>query len=142
MLCMTTPDKAVPPGALESVGGFVWWYADLLDERGNGVVVIPSWGLPFLPGYAAAARSGKGVQACSRPSLALSIYKQGRPAFYLLQETAPESASATGHHVRFGDSEFLFENGSLRATLDLPVSGGRLEGTIVCLLYTSDAADE
>lgn len=117
-------------GALAARGGFSWWYADLVDDAGNGVVLIPSWGLPFLPGYASAARKGAAPTAGSRPSIALSVYENGRCAYYLLQEIAPDQASHHGHALRFGNSVFDFGNGALDARLDLEAPGGKLTGTI------------
>ncbi|MBN2799886.1 MAG: hypothetical protein JXX28_12140 [Deltaproteobacteria bacterium] len=119
------------PGALDAPGGFAWWYADLLDDSGNGVVLIPAWGLPFLPGYAGAARRGAAPPPLRRPSLAVSVYQGGRPAYYLVHELRPQDTSRDGHALRFGDSTLEFDRGSLRAVLDLPGPGGRLKGEVL-----------
>lgn len=130
MLRITNPSDTPLPGALQSPGGFSWWYVDLLDDRGNGVVAIASWGLPFLPGYASAARRGKAREAGERPSIALSIYEAGVCVYYLLQELPPDQAAADGHSLTFGRSTLAFTNGSLDARLDLDGPGGRLQGTL------------
>ena len=125
MLSLTRAD--VPPrrATLDAPGGFSWWYGDIVDAAGNGLVVIGAWGLPFLPGYAAAARRGAPERAGSRPSLNLALYEAGRPVAYLLQETPGEWVSDTCW--RFGDSVLTSEivNGErrLHATIDCPVAG-------------------
>ena len=53
MLSLTSPDTPLDRTLLDVAGGFAWWYLDLVDERGDGLVLIWSFGLPFLPGYAA-----------------------------------------------------------------------------------------
>ncbi len=131
MLQVREPDEHVLDGAFEAPGGFAWWYADVLDDHGNGVVAIPSWGLPFLPGRTSAARRGAAVAALERPGLALSVYEGGREAFYLLQELPADQAGHDGHEVRFGRSLFAFRNGGLQASIDLDVPGGRLRGELV-----------
>lgn len=131
MFCIPDPGDDVLEGSIDSEGGFAWWYADLLDAHGNGLVLIPSWGLPFLPGYADAARRGCAPPARQRPSLAISLYEAGRPAYYLLQELQPGEASRQGHVLQFADSTLSFGNGSLHAALDLDAPGGRLRGTVV-----------
>jgi carotenoid 1,2-hydratase len=65
----------------------MWWYAEVLDEQRSGLVLIWSFGLPFLPGYMASNRGGLvGQTPRQRPSLNLALYEQGRPSFYLLRE--------------------------------------------------------
>lgn len=130
MLRITNPEDPVLAGAVESGGGFAWWYADLLDHQGNGLVLIPAWGLPFLPGYASSARDGTPQVAESRPSVALSVYEAGRCAYYVLQELEADEATRDGHVLSFGDSTFHFANGSLDASIDIEAPGGRLTGEI------------
>lgn len=130
MLRVREPEDAVLEGAFETPGGFAWWYADVIDGAGNGIVVIPSWGLPFLPGHTDAGRRGVAAAARERPALAFSIYAAGREAFYLLQELPADAASCTGHDVRFGRSRFTFRNGGLDAVLDLDTPSGPLQGEL------------
>ncbi len=130
MLSITDPDSAPLAGSLDAPGGFAWWYADLLDDRGNGLVLVASWGLPFLPGRASAARRGAATPARDYPSLALTVLEGGEPVFYLLQALPVGQVERTGGHVRFGRSTLHFENGGLDGQLDLDAPGGRLVGVV------------
>jgi hypothetical protein len=78
---------------VERAGGFAWWYADIVDDHGNGAVLIWSWGLPFLPGLLDATRKGKAQAAAGWPSLNLAFYRDGRQEYYLLQQFDPAEAS-------------------------------------------------
>ncbi len=97
-----------PQSALDSAGGFVWWYVDLIDEFGNGAVCIWSFGLPFLPGLASSARRGNPIQPSARPSWTLSVFKDGKQDFYLLSEHDPSDCSWDPEqgHWRFGETHF------------------------------------
>lgn len=86
MITLGDPCKPLETALMDAPGGFAWWYLDLVDEQGNGVVVIASFGLPFLPGYSSAARAGNAPAAGDRPSLNIVCYHNGRTTFYLLQE--------------------------------------------------------
>ncbi|HEY5957751.1 MAG TPA: hypothetical protein VIV60_14405 [Polyangiaceae bacterium] len=118
--------------ALESPGGFAWWYLDLLDATGNGLVVIWALGLPFLP------ESRKEFAAVARPSVNVALYRSGREALYLLQEHPPEEfrGLSSDGAMRIGRSHFEVERSSaeltLRATLDEAAPDGlsRLRGSI------------
>lgn len=119
-------------------GGFAWWYADLIAPSGDGAALIWSYGLPFLPGYAGAARRGQPERPRARPSVNVVAYRAGRPSVYLLQEYAEAEADGiadTGVQ-RIGACRFArwVENGRLRldAELDcaLPGGGERLTGTL------------
>ncbi|HQE16629.1 MAG TPA: hypothetical protein PLD01_16380, partial [Mycobacterium sp.] len=90
-LCST--ELAPDPGVLESPGGFTWFYVDLVDERGCGATVIWSWGLPFLPGYAHAARIGRPERPIDRPSVNVAVYGPDGERFYLLTEIPPDACS-------------------------------------------------
>jgi hypothetical protein len=124
--------------SLKAQGGFLWWYVDLVDETGDGVVVIWSFGLPFLPGYAEAARRGQAPAARQRPSLNVAVYRDWELDCYLLQEYEPEEVDweADEGCWRFGNSRmFRAENGGERRVtveLDCPVPGSddRLIGTV------------
>lgn len=80
MIEMSQLGSAFLDSVVAADGGFVWWYADLLDEAGNGLVVIWSLGLPFLP------NTRLGGAATQRPSISFAYYPRGLPGFYLLQE--------------------------------------------------------
>lgn len=134
------PEDGVPRALLERAGAFAWWYADLVDERGDGLVLIWSWGLPFLPGYAGAARRGAPQRPVDRPSVNVVLYRAGRPAFYLLQEHPADGAfphpGDLSLEQRIGRCRFVRETRagrlSLVATLDCAVPGtdARLTGTV------------
>jgi carotenoid 1,2-hydratase len=85
---------------LRAPGGFAWWYLDLVSPDGDGLVLIWSYGLPFLPGYADAARRGEPEVPVARPSVNLVVYRQGKPVFYLLQEHDPDPPSLSGCGTR------------------------------------------
>ncbi|MEZ4235953.1 MAG: hypothetical protein R3F59_07270 [Myxococcota bacterium] len=94
------------PGRTGARGGFAWWYLDLVDEAGDGVVAIVSLGLPFLPGYASSARAGRAPEARERPSVCLAVVRGGRPWFWALHETDPEDVRWEPGLVRLGGSRF------------------------------------
>ncbi len=137
MLSIGAPEQALCADAIEAPGGFAWWYADLVDGAGNGLVLIWAFGLPFLPGRESRARRGEGRPGRSRPSLAISVYEAGRPSFYLLQEYDEDDADVdfdTGR-CRLGNSRFWSrEEGGRRrvdVSLDLPVpASARLTGSL------------
>jgi carotenoid 1,2-hydratase len=114
---------------LSSPGGFFWWYADLVDADGRGMVLIWSFGLPFLSG------SRDGQPARERPAVSLALYEGGRPVCYLLQTYDPAEVSWQGPSlVRMGGSVFRVDvnagAASVSATLDMPVvGGGRVRGS-------------
>lgn len=125
MLFLCRPESAIDPSSLERPQGFAWWYADLLNDAGDGMVLIWSFGLPFLPGPTPVPRE--------RPALNVALYRAGRPAFYLLQECA---ASWEGERWTFDRSTFerSLAEGSWRldVRLDcaLPGTRDRLRGTV------------
>lgn len=115
---------------MQREGAFAWWYADLVDDRGRAMVLIWSFGLPFLPASRACPRPA------DRPSLSLALYEGERPSFYALEAYAPADAAwRPGGEVRLGRSRFVLdmddEAVQLRVELDLSVpGGGRLRGTV------------
>lgn len=120
---LPTPVAAVPVGAhATSPGGFAWWYVDLVDEHGDGIVVIAAAGLPFLPGYAAAARSGDAPRPIDRPSLCVATVSSG---FWALHELPPSEVTWEPGRVRLGSSELTIEIGERRVRV-----AGRLAGTL------------
>lgn len=138
LLTLTAPERPLDRALLDARGGFAWWYLDLLDSERSGVVMIWSFGLPFLPGYLSAARSGRPERPRDRPALNVVIYERGRPMLYLLEEHAPDEASWSldGTRFRFGRSEIessvVDGRRIVRAALDctIPGSSERLRATI------------
>lgn len=129
----------VSPDLLASPGGFVWWYVDLVAPGGDGAVLIWSYGLPFLPGYAGAARRGAPQTPAARPSVNLAVYRRGVPSFYLLQEYPSAGAdvvSGLSSEQRIGRCVFRRSLDKLRCTVDaeidceLPGGAGRVTGTV------------
>jgi hypothetical protein len=130
MLSLAAEHAGDLPRILQCRGGFAWWYADLVDDRGNGVVLIWAFGLPFLPGARRAAPAG------SRPCVSLAVYEAHRPSFYLLQ-TYPAGAAQLQEPglLRLGASSFRLQRDAraarLEVALDLPLpSGDRLTGSM------------
>lgn len=138
LIRLTSPDRPLDRELLHARGGFAWWYLDAVNAEGDGVTLIWSFGLPFLPGYESAARRGDGQAPRDRPSLNVVAYRGGREAFYLLQEYAPHDAtwSEGGTRWSFGDSvlESRVEAGTreVRVSLDCPIPGTdeRLRGEV------------
>lgn len=135
------PQVVSPPRECAQGEGFLWWYLDLVDAHGNGVVLIWSWGLPFLPGRIHARRAQRPEPAHTAPSLNVVCYRNHREDFYLLQRLAPEDAhwdqEADGHHTwRWGRTVISSSRESgqvcLRVALDVdvPTSSSPLRGTL------------
>lgn len=137
LISMSNPAEDLDPSLLDARGGFAWWYLDHVDDRGDGLVLVWSFGLPFLPDYTGAAREGRGQPARQRPSLNLVLYEAGRPSFYLLQEYAPDACEWAPDRWRFGDTRLRLERDPRRtrlvADLDcpLPRSADRLTGRVL-----------
>ncbi len=123
MLDLLTPQIKIDPEVLKKNGSFAWWYLDLLDENGDGLVLIWAFALPFLAGSGASSE---------RPSLALSVYKDGQAEFVLLTELEHGEFSEQGW--RMGRSSFAQEsrNGTrhLLVELDIDTPKGPVTGTI------------
>ena len=135
MITLDDPSRSPLTTDLLKPGGFAWWYAELLSDDGDGVVLVWSFGLPFLPGLAREARRGRPLPPGARPSLNVAVYRSGKPAFYALREIAPESVTWDGDgRCRFGDTEIVSEahgtGRTVQVRLDLPTAGGRLRGHI------------
>ena len=143
MITLSSADRAPDPAVLHSPGGFTWFYVDLVDDQGGGATIIWSWGLPFLPGYASAARGGRPELPIARPSVNVAVYGGGRERFYLLSELSPGQCrwDEDGRSWRLGDSTFSWTDtaGSagaaptrvLQANLDLALpTGGRATGSL------------
>jgi carotenoid 1,2-hydratase len=112
MIDIGSSRQEMHPRFLEAPGGFAWWYVDLVTPEGDGLVLIWSYGLPFLPGYAAAARRGRPQAPRGRSSLNVVLYERGLPVFYLLQEYGTERKE---------------ERGKRKEVLQLTDRGARLE---------------
>lgn len=139
VLGLTSPLTKVDPELLGRAGAFAWWYLDLVNERGDGVVLIWSWGLPFLPGIASSARKGDPQVPLDRPSVNIAVYERGVARFYLLQELPSDMVSweSGQDRWRFGDCEIQFHQlgqgrGRISVELDCVVPGmaERLTGSI------------
>lgn len=143
MIELGSAHRAPDPAVLGSAGGFTWFYVDLVDDHGNGATVIWSWGLPFLPGYAGAARAGRPELPADRPSVNVVVYQDGRERFYLLSEIPRDDCewSADGRSWRLGGCTFSWSDTpgppgcgptrALRADLDLALpTGGRATGQL------------
>jgi hypothetical protein len=147
MITLTPPGPALSRATLDTAGGFCWWYADVVDDHGNGVVVIAGFGLPFLPGLAGAARAGQPVTPSSRPSVNLAVYEAGRCTWYGLVELPPSTSSwdsdvgdagddgdGVVEEQRFGASRFTRrvqgDVAEFEARLDVALPCGRARGTI------------
>ena len=108
LLSVASSGSGLSPRLLRAPGGFLWWYLDLVDDTGDGLVVIWSFGLPFLPGYTEAARRGRPQMPKSRPSINVATYRQRKLDFYLLQEFDPTDVewnrTDSGDRWRFGRS--------------------------------------
>ncbi len=114
-----------------------------MDGQGRGATVIWSWGLPFLPGYAGAARAGRPELPVDRPSVNVVVYGEGRESFYLLSELPSDQCfwGADGRSWRLGDCAFRWvdEPGAdgtpttrtLHGDIDLDLpTGGRVTGRL------------
>lgn len=148
MLTLTPAGRSLDPATLTTPGGFCWWYGDVVDADGNGVVVIGSFGLPFL------ARRGELDVPQQRPSLNVAVYERGICTFYALQEfaaaTGADAAEAglqetcsrtdgdphtgSGARWRFGATVLSYDvvdgEGRFGADLDLTLPVGRIRGRI------------
>lgn len=107
--------------ALHTPGGFLWWYVDIIDEYGNGLVLIWSFGLPFLPNYAKKSRNNNPQSPQERPSLVISIYKNFKLDCYLFQEYQPKEVFWNETEWRFGASHFQQNDDRLSISLALPI---------------------
>lgn len=106
-------------------GAFHWWYLDLLDRDGNGVVGIWSAGLPLLPGDPLRRLPEQ------EPSLNLCIYKDWRLEFYLLQRY-PATDAGWEFPLRMGANTLHRTEDGLILQIDAPLPGsdGRVRGEL------------
>ncbi len=122
---------------IKAPGGFAWWYLEVLDDARSGLVMIWSFGLPFLPGYMSLTRSGRQELPEDRPSLNVAVYEEGRLIYYVLHEFEPDDVTWDGAgHWRFGQTEITQrdEDGTryVDVDLDCPVHamGAPLRGRV------------
>lgn len=136
LIAVSDPERALARDRFDVPGGFAWWYADMVDGAGNGLVAIWSFGLPFLPGHLSGARRGQAARPSARPCLNVVIYRARRPSFYLLQEYEAGDAEWDGDRWRFGRSriESVVHRGLRRTHLaldcDVPGADRRLTGEV------------
>lgn len=132
MISLAPTFPGPPRDLLDHEGGFLWWYAEALDASGSGVVLIWSFGLPFLPHWAGPARRGVRAALRTRPSLNVAVYERGRLDGYWLEELLPEEASWDEDEAwRFGASRIAFRR-----------PNGRLEVHASLALRTPGATEE
>lgn len=142
MLQRTHPDTNPHEDALLRPGGFAWWYVDLVDEKGDGLVLIWAWGLPFLPGLARDAREGRPTLPRARPALSFALYEGGVCTCYLLQEFDEDDVqSDLRSRFQIGGATLEIhrrakdkwpENIDIHAIFDLAIPGseGRVRGEL------------
>jgi hypothetical protein len=119
---------------MQTPGAFCWWYADLVDDHGDGVVLIWSFGLPFLP------QARKRRTPAGRPALNVVMYRRHREEFYLLQELGPAEAAFSSRlgfsSWRLGETRITSCERDGRVVLDaavdapVPASASRLTGRV------------
>lgn len=126
MIQLTDATLAPAESHWQQPGGFCWWYAEAGDDAGNGIVLIWSFGLPFLPGHASTIRQGQGTLPRERPSLNVVVYKAGKPAFYVLRQ-AREAVWDGDGRWQFDEThiESVQTDGALalHVELNVPVAG-------------------
>ncbi len=146
MLTLTTAGQALDRRCLSSEGAFCWWYGDVVDGEGNGVVVIGAFALPFLE------RRDTPTMPASRPSITVAVYERGICTFYALLELSDRSTDSKrdgvlqetcswrgaapdrgeGERWTFGKSTLGYDiadgKGRFFADLDLETPTGSLRG--------------
>lgn len=123
MLTLTPPQRRLSPGFRETVSGFLWWYVDLRNDAGDGVVFIAGFGLPFLP-----PRSGSSSSSTprERPCVNLAVYRCGKQIWYALQELdehACDVGSNDDEVYGFGGSvvRVLRKSGRIDVSVDIDI---------------------
>lgn len=127
MIEIARVNKADAAVHLQAPGSFTWWYLDLCNNDGEGIVVVWSLGLPFLPG------SRNLGPAQLRPSVLVSYFRSNIPELHLLQEFDPDAASldvATGNGV-IGESRFTISRQAeqLRVSIQLELQVPQSDST-------------
>ena len=149
MLTLTPPRQPLDRRTLTTPGGFCWWYGDVVDGDGNGVVVIGAFALPFLE-----HRERKTVPQ-TRPTVNVAVYERGVCTFYGLLDLArphettlangalqeacawlpADPARGQGERWIFGESTLGFDvddagRGTFFADLDVTLPVGALRGRL------------
>jgi hypothetical protein len=119
----------VTPQDLLNGPGCVWWSADTLDKKGNGLCL--SWGF----GHPEARRGDVSAPAKDIGSLEVLVFSQGAPTLWLHQRFVGEDTWWRGTICRFGSSQIeMLQDLRARiviARLDCHLPRGeKLEGTI------------
>jgi hypothetical protein len=138
LIAIAQPDPSFALSLLERRGGFAWWYIDMVDAAGNGLVLIWSYGLPFLPGYRSSALAGHAPRPDELPSLNVVVYREGKAAFYQLQRYRPEDASYDPLGRRWTMESSTMSMSVIDGVLDvrvvldasIPASDERLRGVV------------
>ncbi|MEQ1570798.1 MAG: hypothetical protein ABMA64_34535, partial [Myxococcota bacterium] len=120
------PDRAV----LDAPGGFCWWYCDVVVDADTALVLIVAYGLPFLPGYASAARRGQPERPVDRPAIALSVVDRGRLRFWTVNELQALDWRGDTLSCALGQVTIDPDRFSLRAELAGEVGGARWSASV------------
>lgn len=120
MITLTPPQLPLADAFCEVAGGFAWWYVDLVDNDGNGVVFIAGFALPFLPMARETSASAAPATPRQAPSVNLAVYEGGRQVWYALQELDPEAASTSSSE---GADDHHFGGSRLRVRRETDASG-------------------
>ncbi len=116
MITLTPPRLGLPQLWVEKRGAFLWWRLDVLGEGGNSLVLMWSYGLPFLPGYLTSCRDHDPPPPSLRPSLKVVIHRNRKPTFRTLQEYLPRECQwdyprgpgdTSPHRWAFGSSTIV-----------------------------------
>lgn len=104
-----------------TAGGFAWWYLDVCNDQGDGLVLIWGLGLPFVPGARAlGAPSGHGSLMCG-------LTRAGKTMFYSLVEHHVEEDFAADGSAVIGQTAISVKetegNLTLTANLEVPFGG-------------------
>jgi carotenoid 1,2-hydratase len=111
-------------------GSYEWWYFDILTADGYSVVIIFYDGNPFSRRYISAMESDETAGPESFPAISVSVYKKGKPLFYLFDECLPAESNFSketpkGHVKRNSFAGIKTETGfKYDVNLDQTLSSG------------------
>lgn len=128
-------------------GSYEWWYFDLLTTDGYSVVIIFYEGNPFSRRYISELNHGQSASPGNYPAISLSVYKQGKPLFYLFDECEPSDAGFSSEQPEGfvkgnsfkGESTSDGYRYSIRLNQELP-SGDKIDASLSFLCNKWDAA--
>ena len=136
---MITLTRAGAPQAARfglAVDGFCWWYVDVVNAAGDGVVLICSFALPFVPALGRKA------------SINLAVYEGGRQVWYALVDVDDAAVDVDGQDevLRFGASRVTVARSALgrvrvEADLDVEVEGVATAKGVVVIDGVARAGD-